>query len=1064
MLNLNKLVDAVFVKTSNWTKGEGEKIFNKGLVSSVTSKNINNFYNIYGRVKNENNSKEYYTHLKINLIKGSLEESKCSCESFMENSKYDKTFLCPHLTATTCKFYSLACKTLQKSKDSNTKENYKSGDLILKKLIDRRHIDNKVKIDIKLSYINNPSLDYYEAELRVGKKNTVLLKSLESFIDKKNKGEDILFANEFIYKPEINYLSREDEKLVDFIEEYININKEFLKNSSSVQFPIVNGRNLRILPNNLRGFLKTISGKTITFKYDYIEYTPKILEKDLPISFTIKNGEEGFILTTKKKFPLPLNKNKNVYFYDGNIYLPRKDQIEVYNPFYDKLKEYNEIIFKKDVKTFKELVSVLKIISNDINFHESIQKYTSELLTPKFYLNKDNDKITCDVKLKYGDEVIDIIKDKNKSTLVDRDIKKEGIIENQLSKLKFIKRHDEFVFIGSDEDIYRFLKDGIKKLLSLGEVHREKEFQDLKLYDSSFIESEIYEDNGNITLNYKFGNVDLGDYSNMFKAFNENKSFFKTKNNIFIDFKDYKVGEFLNLIQCISERFTESNNIQVDNNKAYYSDEIIRKNQLNFIKGKDILENISSKITEVKNMEYKEPEGLNGTLREYQLIGYRWMKTLFHMGFGGILADEMGLGKTIQTISFILSENNSKSLIVAPTSLIYNWKNEFEKFAPSLNIGIVHGSVEERFKVIENRQEYDVLLTTYGTLRNDFDLYKNIIFDFCIIDEGQNIKNPQSQITEKMKNIKAKTKFVLTGTPIENNLMELWSIFDFTMPGYLYKKDVFQSKFIINYDHNIEDLKTLIRPFILRREKRDVLKDLPDKIEKKFLVEMNKSQMEIYKSYMKEIKEKLKNNKGDKITVFSYLTKLRQLCLDPKLLIENYSGGSSKVEVAMDMVNEGIHGGKKILLFSQFTSVLKNISKVLDGNDIKYMYLDGSTKASERVRLVDEFNESESIKVFLISLKAGGTGLNLTSANLVIHFDPWWNPAIEDQATDRAHRIGQKNIVEVIKLVSKGTIEEKIITLQGDKKELINSVMNGELKDGKVLTTLSNDELMELFN
>lgn len=1062
-MNLNKLVDAIFVKTSNWTKREGEKIFNKGLVSNVTSKNINNFYNIYGRVKNENNSMEYYTHLKINLGKVVLEESKCSCESFIENSKYNKTFLCPHLIATTCKFYSLACKTLE-SKIKDPKENYKSGDLILEKLIGRRDMDNKININIKLSYITNPSLDYYEAEFRIGKKNTVLIKSLENFIDKKNKGEDIVFANEFIYKPEINYFSKEDERLIEFIEEYININREFLKNSSSAQFPLINGRNLKVLPNNLRSFLKTISGKTITFKYDYIEYTPKILEKDLPISFTIKNGEDGFILTTKKKFPMPLNKNKNVYFYDGHIYLPSIEQIEIYSPFYDKLKKFNEMNFKKDVKTFKRLVSVLKTISNDINFHESIQNYTSELVTAKFYLSKHKEKITCGVKLKYGDETIDIIKDKNKTTLVDRDMKKESIIENQLSKLKFIKRNDEFVFIGSDEDVYELLKHGEEKLLSLGEVYMENDFNDLKIYDSSFIESEIYDDNGNMTLHYKFGNIDLSEYANMFKAFNKNKNFFKTKDNIFIDFNDHKVGEFLNLIQGISECFIESNDIRVDNNRAYYLEEIIRKNQLNFIKGKDILKNISSKIIELKNVEYKEPEGLNGTLREYQLIGYRWMRTLAHMGFGGILADEMGLGKTIQAITFILCKNNSKTLIIAPTSLIYNWKNEFGKFAPNLNIGIIHGSLEERLKVIESRQEYDVLVTTYGTLRNDFNLYENIIFDFCIIDEGQNIKNPQSQITEKVKNIKAKTKFVLTGTPIENNLTELWSIFDFIMPGYLYEKDVFQKKFIINYDHNIEDLKTLIRPFILRREKKDVLKDLPDKIEKKFLVEMNKSQMEIYKSYMNEIKEKIKTNKEDKITVFSYLTKLRQLCLDPKLLIEDYSGGSAKVEVAMDMVNEGIAEKKKILLFSQFTSVLKNISKILDENSIKYMYLDGSTKASERVRLVDDFNEGENVKVFLISLKAGGTGLNLTSANLVIHFDPWWNPAIEDQATDRAHRIGQKNIVEVIKLVSKGTIEEKIITLQSDKKELINSVMNGELKDGKVLTTLSNEELMELFN
>nr|WP_242568082.1 DEAD/DEAH box helicase [Clostridium botulinum] len=423
----------------------------------------------------------------------------------------------------------------------------------------------------------------------------------------------------------------------------------------------------------------------------------------------------------------------------------------------------------------------------------------------------------------------------------------------------------------------------------------------------------------------------------------------------------------------------------------------------------------------------------------------------------------MGLGKTIQTISFLLSEKGAKSLIVTPTSLIYNWQDEFQKFAKTLNIGVIHGSKEERMKVLDDKEKYDVLLTTYGTLKNDFQLYKDIIFDYCIIDEGQNIKNPLAQNTDSVKRINSKVRFALTGTPIENNLMELWSIFDFIMPGYLYSEERFQEKFIDEVETNIDKLKTLIRPFILRREKKNVLKDLPHKIEKKFLVEMTTNQERIYKAYMKSIKEKLKNNKEDKITIFSYLTRLRQLCLDPSLIIDEYKGGSSKLRIAMELVQEGVDEGKKILLFSQFTSVLKNISKLLEKEGIEYFYLDGSTNASERIKLVNEFNKNSNVKVFLISLKAGGTGLNLTSANLVIHFDPWWNPAVEDQATDRAHRIGQKNLVQVIKLVCKGTIEEKIIMFQDDKKELINNVMNSDLKSGNLINTLSKEEILDLF-
>ncbi len=425
----------------------------------------------------------------------------------------------------------------------------------------------------------------------------------------------------------------------------------------------------------------------------------------------------------------------------------------------------------------------------------------------------------------------------------------------------------------------------------------------------------------------------------------------------------------------------------------------------------------------------------------------------------------MGLGKTLQTITFLLSEKGKKSVIVTPTSLIYNWKSEFEKFAPNLNIKIIHGNKEERIFTKEYIKEYDVLLTTYGTLRNDYNLYEDINFDYCIIDEAQNIKNSLSQSSEVVKKLNAKVKFALTGTPIENNLMELWSLFDYIMPGYLYSKKKFQDKFIKN-EKGIIELKKYIKPFILRRLKNDVMSELPDKIEKRYVVEMTKEQKKVYKTYIDDIKNKMKEKDliKDKITIFSYLTKLRQLALDPGILVDGYIGGSGKIDVTVDLINEFINNNHKILLFSQFTSVLDSIKTIFDAEGIEYFYLDGSTKASERVSLVNEFNNSNKVKVFLISLKAGGTGLNLTSADVVIHFDPWWNPAIEDQATDRAHRFGQKNVVEVIKLISKGSIEEKIIKLQESKKEIINEIMNGNYTNGGFLSSLDADEIKELFS
>ena len=433
------------------------------------------------------------------------------------------------------------------------------------------------------------------------------------------------------------------------------------------------------------------------------------------------------------------------------------------------------------------------------------------------------------------------------------------------------------------------------------------------------------------------------------------------------------------------------------------------------------------------------------------------------MNFGGILADEMGLGKTIQIIAFLLYKKGKKSLVVTPTSLIYNWKEEFEKFVPDLKIGIIHGSKSSRNKILENKDEYDILITTYGTIKNDIDFYKSEVFDYCIIDEAQNIKNPKAQNTKVIKEIKAKVKFALTGTPIENSLVELWSIFDFIMPGYLFDEKKFKQKFVNRSEREIDELKSLINPFILRRLKRDVITELPEKIEKKYYVPMTTEQKLAYKNYMKEVRLKLKTGEDDNITIFSYLTRLRQICQDPILVNKDYTGDSGKLNVALEIIEEVIKEDNKILVFSQFTSVLKKIEEELNKRNIVSKYLDGSTRAKERIRLVSDFNESKESGVFLISLKAGGTGLNLTSAKFVMHMDPWWNPAIEDQATDRAHRIGQKNVVEVIKLIAKDTIEEKVVQLQEEKREIINSVMSDDSLNINNISKLTNEEILELF-
>ena len=564
--------------------------------------------------------------------------------------------------------------------------------------------------------------------------------------------------------------------------------------------------------------------------------------------------------------------------------------------------------------------------------------------------------------------------------------------------------------------------------------------------------------NGYMSMKLNIEGVDSNEYRELFSSYKNNNRLYRMKNGAYLDLKDNDLEQAFKLIDILNI-YNDFDNMKIPNNKAIYLEKLIEDEDLSFVNGSKYVSNVIKKFDKVKSKNYEIPKDLNATLRDYQVSGFEFFKTLSDYQFGGILADEMGLGKTIQTIAFLLSNKDKKSIVITPTALIYNWKNELEKFAPTLKVGLLHAAKSERGKILYNIDNYDVILTTYTTYKNDIDKYKNINFDYCIIDEAQNIKNPDAIITKAIKNVNAKVKFALTGTPIENNLMELWSIFDFIMPGYLYNKSKFKSIFV-NNDKNIIELKNLIKPFILRRTKKEVITELPDKIEQKIIIDLEKEHKRAYKGYVNLITRKIKENNQDNITVFSYLTKLRQLCLSPELMVKNYQGKNSKLDVLINIINDS--SDEKILVFSQFTKVLEVIGKRLNEENISYSYLDGKTSAKDRVKLVEEFNTNNN-KVFLISLKAGGTGLNLTSANIVVHFDPWWNPAVEDQASDRAHRIGQKNVVNVIKLIAKGTAEERVINLQETKKELIEDVINGNLDNSSTLKNLSKDDIIDLF-
>ncbi|MEK6263459.1 MAG: DEAD/DEAH box helicase, partial [Clostridium sp.] len=707
-----------------------------------------------------------------------------------------------------------------------------------------------------------------------------------------------------------------------------------------------------------------------------------------------------------------------------------------------------------------------------------------EKLKAFIFFEKSDENVEVTITFKYGDTEINPFNNKENGAkegrVLIRDIEKELEIINLFKGFGFVNTNKGFE-ITDEKMLLEFLVSGLEKLRSVAEVYYSEEFKKIKVHGNSSYKSNIKLNKENLLeFSFSIEGVDNIELSNIFAALREKRKYYRVKNGSFVLLDSnniLKVAQMMDYLN-IKDRDISKNKILLSKYNAIYIEEKLKREQMDFVETNKKFTQLVSNVRDNKEFKAQVPESLDSVMRPYQKTGFKWLKTLASCGFGGILADEMGLGKTLQAIAFIQSEveqsdNKQPSLVICPTSLVYNWKDELEKFAPSLNSIVVSGNKIQREEQKQNIQDADVVITSYALIRRDLESYEKVTFRYCFLDEAQQIKNFNSLNARSVKCIKALGKFALTGTPIENSLTELWSIFDFIMPGYLLNHSVFTKKYEVPIVKDgsreaLQELNNHVKPFILRRTKLEVAKELPSKIEHRISVEMTEGQKKVYLAYLQEAKEELDENiraKGfnkSKFKVLSILTRLRQICCDPSTFIDNYNGGSGKLEALDEILENSLEEGHRILIFSQFTTVLKNISKRLDGKAIKYMYLDGSTKSEKRVEMVKTFNSGDT-QVFLISLKAGGMGINLTGADMVIHFDPWWNPAVEAQATDRAHRIGQKKTVEVIKLIARGTIEEKIFKLQQKKKAIIDSVINDETGAELFLSQMSLNEINELF-
>lgn len=1070
--------------TSRKNDKDGERILKNDLISDFSYENNDETIVLISSVISENLFSEYSCKIDIDKKTKEVLFTHCSCDDFEKESVKKKNYCCKHLTATFYKFL----KALDE--DSNLALelglNIEKKELVKKSegsILDFLLQNDKKSLFLKFEVILNKSLwnDKITAQFKIGTENMkssklYALKDIYAFLTAFYNEISLPYGKDFVFNIREQKLKPKDKKLIKFIEmlKEMDMSKSIYKRLDE---KLINGKNLVIPKALLREFLLIISKHRVYLGEGFYsrQIETEIVFDKIPIPMGLKTLGDMIKLEALRGVPKALNDNEDVFLYDTLIYLPPEEQLENLKPYLEVFTHGNSIFFTKEeeYRVLKELIPSMQKVTSNIELSKDLsEKIVIAKPEFKFYFDKDKN-ITVSLRVSYDKYEFDYFEGYFEKVIY-RDTLKEESVVKELYKLGFENVNNSFVLLKDDDYIFQFFKKDILSLQKIGEVYYSESFTGIKSISKGSFKGDIRKGKYDyFELNFAIKDLENEEILSILKAFRDNKKYYKLKTGEFLDLEEIELKKFLKLLESLEgENKIEENKVSFPKSKGIYLEKYLEEEKMKNFRGRKELKSLKNMLLNLDNINFNIPKNLNGVLRNYQEKGFKWLNTLDYLGFGGILGDEMGLGKTFQTIAFLLSKENSISLIVAPTSLVFNWYSEFKKFAPSLKVVMVNKSPSEREEIIKDYKKYDILITTYNLVKRDLESYKKIFFHYVILDEAQNIKNPSSQNAKSVKELKSKNRFALTGTPIENSLMELWSIFDFIMPNYLYDENKFTTRYYRRLEEEpviIEELKRLVTPFILRRYKKDVIKELPDKIEKKLIIPMEEEQKKVYKAYSDHIKalieKKVINDefKSSKIEILSYITKLRQIAIDPSLVMDKYLGGSGKMEAILELVTQGIEENHKILIFSQFTSVLKNISKLFKLNDISFSYLDGSTPSKERGKLVEDFNKNLN-SVFLISLKAGGTGLNLTSADIVIHFDPWWNPAVEDQASDRAHRIGQKNVVEVIKMISENSIEEKIVNLQEEKRKLIDSVMGENIVLGENLSSLTEEDIMFLFS
>ena len=913
------------------------------------------------------------------------------------------------------------------------------------------------------------------AGLRIGEKKLYVVKDIPAFLAAMDAQETLVLGKDFTWQPEWMRFSSDDEGMIRLLKKLCSAQEAGHRNSTA-------GNRMIALPDLFAEEMLEQLGET---PLRVMDQSGKILRCRLvrnvpvPLHFMINLGPRGLQVSGRIPPDLqPVTESCSWVLTGGNLIRTEAEQGKLIRLLWQNQYEGRclmEYPLKETERVIGEVLPYLKI-RGAVEIGEELRKRLVRLpLKAEVYLDKEGKSVIATVRFLYGEIELNpfgaaekkIALDKGEKLLL-RDAEGEHLVLEILANAGFRVGKENIRLSGTDA-IFDFVGDGVRRLQEVSVVYLSRDFK--RMIPRRPVLSGSMRMNGDkLELMLTRDGEPVDEILELIEALSRKRRYFRLRSGEFLDLND--LAGWQEAAAGIYEAAVRDGNelnrdaIVLRAYRAGYLTSMLENSGLKI----ELDENVTELTETLKNGggEAAAPALAPGiALRDYQKRGYDWMFALDRMRMGGILADDMGLGKTAQIIALLQTtrEAGRTSLVVAPTSLTYNWLSEFRKFAPDLSVTVLTGNGTQRAGLIRHfttHGDMDVVITSYPLIRRDIALMKDYPFRFVILDEAQNIKNAGSVAAQAVKQLQADTRFALTGTPMENGVGELWSLFDFVLPGYLPGYNTFLRKY--QDGENAEDLLRRIHPFLIRRLKQDVLEELPDKMETTLTARMTPEQERIYRASLERLRpriDQLMDEKGSRgrIEVLSAITELREICCHPSLVMSDYRGGSGKEELLIELLPEMIRDGRRVLLFSQFTSMLKLLKRRLEENGFTTLYLDGDTPAGDRLNLTERFNQGEG-EIFLISLKAGGYGLNLTGADMVILYDPWWNPATEEQATDRAHRIGQEKKVQVVRLITGETIEEQVVELGNRKKALFERLITpGE----SILSALTEQEIRNLF-